>query len=112
VTIVEMLEQVAADISLTTRSAVIENLKEAGIRTEVSARAVEFTKEGVVAERNAERFVVGADAFVLAVGQQPKRDLAEKLEGRVKEIHVVGDCAAVRRMRDAIHEGARAGREV
>ncbi|MBW1683536.1 MAG: hypothetical protein JRS35_00585, partial [Deltaproteobacteria bacterium] len=53
-----------------------------------------------------------AEVAVLAVGQKPKQDLAEKLEGRVKEIHVVGDCAGVRKMRDAIHEGARAGREV
>jgi len=112
VTIVEMLEQIAADIPVTTRSAVTENLKEAGIRTEVSARAIEFTEEGVVVERDGETFVVRAEAAVLAVGQKPKQDLAEKLEGRVKEIHVVGDCAGVRRMRDAIHEGARAGLEI
>jgi 2,4-dienoyl-CoA reductase-like NADH-dependent reductase (Old Yellow Enzyme family)/thioredoxin reductase len=112
VTIVELLEQIGVDIPITTRSAVIENLKEAGIRTEVSARAVEFIEEGVVVERDAEKFVICAEAAVLAVGQKPNQDLAEKLEGRVKEIHVVGDCAGVRRMRDAIHEGARAGREV
>jgi NADPH-dependent 2,4-dienoyl-CoA reductase/sulfur reductase-like enzyme len=112
VTIVEMLEQIAADIPVTTRSAVTENLKEAGIRTEVSARAIEFTEEGVVVERDGETFVVRAEAAILAVGQKPKQDLAEKLEGRVKEIHVVGDCAGVRRMRDAIHEGARAGLEI
>jgi pyruvate/2-oxoglutarate dehydrogenase complex dihydrolipoamide dehydrogenase (E3) component len=112
VTIVEMLEQIAADIPVTTRSAVVENLKKAGIRTEVSTRAVEFTEEGVVVERDAEKSVIRAEAVVLAVGQKPKQDLAEKLEGRVKEIHVVGDCAGVRRMRDAIHEGARAGLEI
>jgi hypothetical protein len=33
-------------------------------------------------------------------------------EAFVKEIHIVGDCAGVRKMRDAIHQGARAGREV
>jgi hypothetical protein len=63
-------------------------------------------------ERDGEKFVIRAEAVVLAVGLKPKRELADKLEGRVKEIHVVGDCAGVRRMRNAIHEGARAGREV
>jgi pyruvate/2-oxoglutarate dehydrogenase complex dihydrolipoamide dehydrogenase (E3) component len=112
VTIVEMLDEIAADIPLTTRSAVIENVKEAGIRMEVSARAVEFTDEGVVVESEAGKRVVAADSAVVAVGLKPEQDLAEKLEGQVKEIHVVGDCAGVRRIRDAIHEGARAGREV
>jgi 2,4-dienoyl-CoA reductase-like NADH-dependent reductase (Old Yellow Enzyme family)/thioredoxin reductase len=112
VTIVELLDEVGADIPITTRSAVVENLKEAGIRTEVSVRAVEFTEEGVVVEGDGEQRVVSADATVVAAGLKPRQDLAEKLEGRVKEIHVVGDCARVRRLLDAVHEGARAGREV
>jgi pyruvate/2-oxoglutarate dehydrogenase complex dihydrolipoamide dehydrogenase (E3) component len=112
VTIIEMLEQIGADIPLTIRSAVIENLKESGIQTEASARAVEFNDEGVVIERDGDEQVICVDAVVLAVGQKPRQDLAKKLEGQVKEIHVVGDCAKVRKLRDAIHEGARAGREI
>jgi pyruvate/2-oxoglutarate dehydrogenase complex dihydrolipoamide dehydrogenase (E3) component len=112
VTMIEMLEQIGADIPLTIRSAVIENLKESGIQTEASARAVEFNDDGVVIERDGDKQVISVDAVVLAVGQKPRQDLAKKLEGQVKEIHVVGDCAKVRKLRDAVHEGARAGREI
>jgi pyruvate/2-oxoglutarate dehydrogenase complex dihydrolipoamide dehydrogenase (E3) component len=112
VTVVEMLDVIGADIPVTTRSAVIEKLKETGIRTEVSARAVEFSKEGVVIERNGDREVICVDAVVLAAGQKSRRELVEKFEGKIKEIHVVGDCAKVRKARNAIHEGAQAGREV
>jgi pyruvate/2-oxoglutarate dehydrogenase complex dihydrolipoamide dehydrogenase (E3) component len=112
VTVVEMLDAIGADIPITTRSAVIENLKETGIQTEASARAVEFSKEGVVIERNGDRQVICVDAAVLAAGQKPRRELVERFEGQIKEIHVVGDCAKVRKARNAIHEGAHAGREV
>ena len=112
VTIVEMRDEIGADIPLTIRSAVIENLKEAGVQMEVSAPAVGFSEEGVAIEREGEKRVIGVDAVVLAVGQKPRQELAGKLEGQIKEIHVVGDCAKVRKLRDAVHEGARAGREV
>ena len=79
---------------------------------EVSTRAVGFSEEGVNIEREGEKRVIGVDAVVLAVGQKPRQELAAKLEGQIKEIHVVGDCAKVRKLRDAVHEGARAGREV
>ena len=49
--IVEMRDEIGADIPLTIRSAVIENLKEAGVQMEVSARAVGFSEEGVAIER-------------------------------------------------------------
>jgi len=112
VIIVEMLDEIGADIPVTTRTAVVENVKEAGILTEVSARAVEVTEEGVVIECGGEKRAVCADATVVAAGLKPRQDLATKLEGKVKEIHAVGDCVKVRKLRNAIHEGARAGREV
>jgi 2,4-dienoyl-CoA reductase-like NADH-dependent reductase (Old Yellow Enzyme family)/thioredoxin reductase len=112
VTIIEMLDQMGADIFLTTRSAILQKLKEKGILTEVGAKAVKFDKEGVVVERGGKRETIPADAVVLATGFKPKEKLAEALGGQIDETHVVGDCAGPRKIRDAIHEGARAGREV
>jgi 2,4-dienoyl-CoA reductase-like NADH-dependent reductase (Old Yellow Enzyme family)/thioredoxin reductase len=112
VIIIEMLDQMGADIFLTTRSAVLQKLKENAILTEVGAKAVAFDAEGVVVERAGQKETIAAEAVVLAVGLKPVDSLAQILEGLVDEIHVVGDCAGPRRIRDAIHEGARAGREV
>jgi 2,4-dienoyl-CoA reductase-like NADH-dependent reductase (Old Yellow Enzyme family)/thioredoxin reductase len=112
VVIVEMLDEMGADIFLTTRSAIVQKLKEMAILTETGAKAVEFNQEGVVVERAGQRETIPAQAVVLAVGLEPVENLSQRLEGQVDEIHVVGDCADARRIRDAIHEGARAGREV
>jgi hypothetical protein len=63
-------------------------------------------------ECGADKCVIRVDAAVLAVGQKPRRELAEKFVGKIQEIHVVGDCAEFRTWRNSLHEGAQAGCEV
>jgi hypothetical protein len=46
---------------------------------------------------------------VLACGSLPDGRLARELEGRVPEVHVIGDALAPRRMMHATLEGARVG---
>lgn len=59
-----------------------------------------------------QRIVVEADTIVLATGAIPNSQLANVLKGEVSEIYLAGDCAEPRRIRDAIHDGARAGLSV
>ena len=112
VTILEMLNEIGADILPTTRSAIIQKLKEKGVIMEVNAKALEFNEEGVVAERFGKRELFEADIMVLALGMESNSELVEELKNEVKEVYVVGDCAKPRKIRDAVHEGAKAGREV
>jgi NADPH-dependent 2,4-dienoyl-CoA reductase/sulfur reductase-like enzyme len=112
VAVIEMLDQIGADILITTRSAVVQKLKENAVRTDVNTKAVEVTPEGVVVEKNGSKETFAADAVVSAVGLKARSELADKLKGLVDEVHVVGDCVSPRKIRDAIHEGAKAGREV
>jgi hypothetical protein len=53
-----------------------------------------------------ERCVDGA-TVVLACGTMPDDRLARELEGRVPEVHVIGDALAPRRIMHATLEGAR-----
>ena len=64
----------------------------------------------VVVDRltGAERLVEGA-TVVLACGTLPDDRLARQLEGRVPEVHVIGDALAPRRIMHATLEGARVG---
>ena len=50
-----------------------------------------------------------ADSVVLAAGYKPNPELADKLRGKVGELHLAGDCIEARRIMDAVAEGYRAG---
>jgi len=56
------------------------------------------------------RETIPADTVVLAAGSTPRAELLSVLEGRVPRVYRIGDCLEARGIKDAIHEGARAGR--
>ncbi len=65
---------------------------------------MEFTnKEG-------KRQTMQADTVVLAAGSKPNAELLKKLEGKVPEIYLVGDCAEPQNIMGAIHDSNRVGR--
>ncbi len=57
-----------------------------------------------------ERRIEGIETVVLACGSRANTQLARALKGRVKELHLAGDCLAPRRIFHAVLDGARAGR--
>ncbi len=61
---------------------------------------------------NAERQVDGVDTVVLAFGGQSGDALARALEGGGRDVHVIGDAFAPRRLMDAIYEGTLAARRI
>ena len=50
-----------------------------------------------------------ADTLVLAMGHEPRRDLAEALAGWPGELHQIGDCLAPRTAEEAVLEGLKVG---
>jgi 2,4-dienoyl-CoA reductase-like NADH-dependent reductase (Old Yellow Enzyme family)/thioredoxin reductase len=53
-----------------------------------------------------------ADSVVIAVGFKPKEDLRETLRLGCSEVHIVGDCGKLGRIREAVVQGDLAGRLV
>jgi 2-enoate reductase len=53
-----------------------------------------------------------ADSVVIAVGLRPNEDLRETLRLGCREVHIVGDCGALGRIREAVVGGDLAGRLV
>ena len=112
VTIVEILPKIGSDYGATYRHVVLRRLKEAGIGMETNATVEEITDGGVRAKRDgASKFFPG-DTVVLAVGFTPNKELGERLNGRVSTLYSIGDCIEPRRIREAIEEGFRLGREI
>jgi len=67
----------------------------------------EILEDGVKAEQGGREVVLtGYDTIVLALGAAPVRVLKEQLEGKVAELHIIGDASSPRKAIDAIEEGA------
>jgi hypothetical protein len=57
-----------------------------------------------------EEWTVEADDIVVACGGRANNALYDELEGRVQELHLVGDAVAPRRILYATRDGNRVGR--
>jgi len=113
VTIIEMLEDIALDVSAFSKPFLMDRLTQSGVKTITSARVKEITDDGVVVVRNGqEETISGRDNIVLALGTKPVNGLAEQLKGKVAEIHVIGDAKEPRKAVNAIYEGAEVARKI
>jgi len=110
VILVEMLPELGAAIYPALKPAVIQKTKDAGVVMYVNAQPEEITKDGVRVNIAGTKELFKVDSVVLAVGREPDKTLAEKLQGKVSELHIIGDNVSPRLIRDAIHEGHRVGR--
>jgi len=102
VTILEMLGRIGSDIERTNRWVVLGRLKKLGIGMEVNTMVEEVTDNGVKAKRNGNIEFFEGDTVVLAVGMQSDRKLAQELEGKVAQLHVIGDSAKPGKIAQAI----------
>jgi 2,4-dienoyl-CoA reductase (NADPH2) len=112
VTILEMLPRLGSDIGLTTRWVIMQRLQQAGIATEAGARVIEIGDNGVKAERDGSIESFEADSVVLAAGLTPENELAQRLKGKIAEVHCIGDCAEVQKIANAIEAGFRIAIEI
>jgi mycofactocin system FadH/OYE family oxidoreductase 2 len=59
-----------------------------------------------------EQYLEKIDSLILSLGGQANDALYHELSDKVKEVYLVGDCVAPRKIPDAIHEGHRIGRRI
>jgi 2,4-dienoyl-CoA reductase-like NADH-dependent reductase (Old Yellow Enzyme family)/thioredoxin reductase len=113
VTIVEMLPELAGDLVMVPREALLRRLGKARINVLTSAKIVEFTKGGVIVERGGQREAVeGVDTIVLAMGVVSVNELAGSVGKAIPEVHVIGDARQPGKALEAIASGAMVGRQV
>jgi len=66
----------------------------------------------VVTRNGGEETWEGFDAIVLAAGVKPRNEAASRIQGKAKEVYVIGDAAETRRGLEAIRDGAEIGRKI
>lgn len=113
VTVVEMMKRIGNDLVPAVRVKLHNKLSDAGVQLITSTKLVSIEADGVIVttdenNHNAWKF----DSIILAVGSKPRNDLVNEIEGKIAEIHVIGDAIQPRGGLDAMHEGAKVGREI
>jgi 2,4-dienoyl-CoA reductase-like NADH-dependent reductase (Old Yellow Enzyme family)/NADPH-dependent 2,4-dienoyl-CoA reductase/sulfur reductase-like enzyme len=109
VTILEMLDQIGADMGLLSKQDLLPRLERKGVRMEVSTKAEAITHSNVKANTAGKAVHFDANTVVLAVGSYPNKELAEQLKDKIGELYVIGDCGGSHRIHDAIHGGFQTG---
>lgn len=106
VTIIEMLEDLAAGMERWHKQYLLERLDLLGVTILTRTKAEAVKEEGMlVSMESGPKEVLPADTIVLATGAKPNQELYRQLSGKVSEIHLVGDCVEPRRILEAIAEG-------
>ena len=108
VTLVEMRPKVGADIGLSTRWSLMQDLERFGVTLIAGRKAREITAEGLRLAGEGVPLVT-CDTIVVAVGAEPERTLYDATAARLPETHLIGDAKDVRRAMDAVAEGWRVG---
>jgi len=112
VTVVEMLDSVAGEDPKdmhgdAAKIALYKSLLDGGASIMKSTKIEYLTIDGAVCSTpGGEIRLSGYDMVILAVGSQPYNPLEKELEGRVPEIHVIGDAKEVRLLPNAVRDGA------
>jgi NAD(H)-dependent 7beta-hydroxy-3-oxo-delta4-cholenoic acid oxidoreductase len=113
VTIVEMLEDVATDMSFEARHLLMQRLRTKEVRILTGAEVKEILDDGVVIVREGqEESIRGVEHVVLAMGATSCDELSAKIKDKVAEVHVIGDAVEPRRILEATAEAAEIGRKI
>jgi len=108
VTVVEMQEGAAQDTDFITRADILSRMKEARIEILTGRKAEKINAGEILLGNSAGRGErIKGDIIVLALGAVPAGDLKKSLQGKIKEIHTIGDARQPGRIIDAVYEGFR-----
>lgn len=110
VTIIEMLQKIAADMPSVLRFELLERLKP--VTMMVSTKLLKIGTGEITLESQGEtKTLAGIDTVVLAIGAKPLNSLADKMifEAPEIELHIIGDALMPRDIQQATAEGAKIG---
>ena len=112
--IVEMLDDVAVDMSARPRWLLLRRLRESGkVEIFIKTKVKRVEGQRVFAEKEGGEIELGKmDAIVLAIGYKANETLYNSLKGKVPEIYAIGDCVRPRKAFEAIHEGFEVGLKI
>ncbi len=113
VTVVELERRIGRDMSSTVKWHLLHRLKGKGVKIVASTEVREIMREGiVVATEKGNEIWQGYDAIILALGSKSRNELTSEVQGKVREVYVIGDAFKPRQALDAILDGNLIGRKI
>jgi NADH dehydrogenase FAD-containing subunit len=91
---------------------VIKRLGDDGVKAIIGAKTEEITNKGVTVKSVDGTRFIETDTVVLAIGEKPNPELYSKLNGKVSDLYIIGDCLKPGKLMDSIHQGAYVGLQV
>ena len=108
VTLVEMRRKIGADIGVSTRWSLMQDLERYGVTLITGRKVTRITPEGLELEGDGVPLLT-CDTIVLAAGAESERTLYDAVASRLPEAHLLGDAKDVRRAFDAVADGYAVG---
>jgi NADPH-dependent 2,4-dienoyl-CoA reductase/sulfur reductase-like enzyme len=106
VTIVEMLDDVAADLNFASRMTLMRRLDEQDVRILTKHEVKEFQDNGLLAQGpDGEDRSIEGDTVIVAFGMEPDTSLVEDVKEKWDEVYTVGDCVEPAKIGEAVHAG-------
>lgn len=106
------VEEIGADLPWPPGGHFLRRLDKMGVKKIGNVMVEKITDEGVVYSVDGKKTTLAVDTVVLARGANPNHALFKTLEGKVPELHMIGDCVEARTALDAIHEGYKVSMQI
>lgn len=109
VTVVEMLDKVCRDVGISTRWAIVQDMRHLGIEMRKNAVARRIEPDRVIVEVDGKEEEIPADTVIIAAGSCPDSALYGELKESGMEVYLIGDAKEARKAIEAIQEGYEVG---
>lgn len=107
VTVVELRDEVGADVNTMAKITLMRRLKEYNINMLTGAKIEKFYDDGISYSKNGEISELhGFDSIVLAMGRVAYNPLEVKLKDLVSDLHVIGDAVKAGKVFNAVDSAA------
>lgn len=112
VTVVEMRDALAPDANVRHRPLLLKEL-EGLVEIRTGYRGVQVTEAGVVCEdKGGNRRLVEGSSVICALGQRARTEVVEALRDTAPHVAVIGDCAKVATITNAVYQGYHAALDI
>ncbi len=111
--VIEMRDGIALDDHEATRKLLLARFAENGVQSYIGSTVKHVYPDGVDYEKDGEMHSIRSfDDVILSIGVRSNNPLQEKLEGKVAELHAIGDASVARNAVNALYTAACLGSEI
>jgi len=112
VTIIEQRKKVAAYYGRTSRFGILQSLRTRGVTLMTQSKCTEIGDGVVVVETDEGQSTLEADTVVITSGYVEENTLHKQLEGKVPELHIIGDARKLKSCQQAVLDAAKLARRI